>query len=427
MKLYNPQGQDTTYPLRQISQELSLGDYSPRCRLLAHTSFCPDYVAPMPVSAPSVTLIIPAYNAARELDRCLDSVLSEYPTDLEILVIDDGSIDATFEIAHRRSRQDRRVRVLSGHNGGPSAARNRGLDEARGHYITFLDADDWLEPGSLAAMTNAALESDADIVMAGAIVDFVDQEDHVCNRRLQVPMPYEGPREELLLQQPLSSTIVNLLGYVWNKVYRRTLLVGTGARFPEDINLYEDIEFNQTAFAAATRITLLPDAFVHYVQRDRASAGNIYRSNQLPLRLRALDSLGGLLHSLGASQVDQESMQSELSLGALRAALLQIAAAPINPLQKRHQLVTLRRDPAAKRLLALIEESTLGPSDRLLLLAFSCAPPLLLVTGMALRQVAARLNTHLRRPPFQVPPTDQAHYHQGISKLDSSNTHPEGS
>lgn len=378
------------------------------------------------MSVPSVTLIIPAYNAARELDRCLESVLREYPADLEVLVIDDGSSDATFEIAHRRSRQDRRVRVLSGHNAGPSAARNRGLDEARGHYITFLDADDWLEPGSLAAMTNAALTSDADIVMAGAIVDFVDQEDHVRNRRLQVPIPYEGPRDELFLQQPLDSTTVNLLGYVWNKVYRRTLLVGTDARFPEDIGLYEDIEFNENAFAAATRIRLLPDVFVHYVQRDRASAGNTYRSNPLPLRLRALDSLGRLLHSLGTSQVEQKAMQSQLSLRALRATLLQIAAAPVNPLQKRRQLVALRRDPATRRLRALIEASTLGPSDRLLLLAVSCAPPLLLVTAMAARRVVALQITRMRRPPFHVPPTDLAHYNQGISEQNSSNIHPEG-
>ena len=81
----------------------------------------------MPLNATSITLVIPEFNAAGELDRCLDSVLCEAPDDLEVIVIDDGSTDMSVEVSHRWAAQDPRIHVLSGDNRGPSAARNRGL------------------------------------------------------------------------------------------------------------------------------------------------------------------------------------------------------------------------------------------------------------------------------------------------------------
>ena len=91
-----------------------------------------------------VSVIIPAYNAADVLERCVRSVLAQTYARFEVLLVDDGSRDGTPELADALAREDGRVRVVHKENGGVSSARNAGLDEARGEWLTFVDADDYL-------------------------------------------------------------------------------------------------------------------------------------------------------------------------------------------------------------------------------------------------------------------------------------------
>ncbi|HYW17314.1 MAG TPA: glycosyltransferase family 2 protein [Allosphingosinicella sp.] len=118
-----------------------------------------------PEAPPAVSVLIPAYNVAEYLDKSVASALSQ-DVDVEVLVVDDCSTDggATLE-AIRRLEADPRVRGFSlPVNGGPSAARNKALEEARGEWIAFLDADDWFGPGRLSYMLKVAKDADADAV-----------------------------------------------------------------------------------------------------------------------------------------------------------------------------------------------------------------------------------------------------------------------
>lgn len=112
-----------------------------------------------------ISVIVPVYNGEKYLPECLDSLLAQTYGDIEVIVVDDGSIDASSKIINRYARGDSRVRYLYKENGGQSSARNFGLDAAKGEYITFVDADDKLDPRFCETML-AAL-GDADIAICG--------------------------------------------------------------------------------------------------------------------------------------------------------------------------------------------------------------------------------------------------------------------
>ena len=116
---------------------------------------------------PEISVIVPCYNAERYLSLCLSSLAAQHAPDIEMILIDDGSTDATGAILDRFAETEARAIVVHVANEGVSAARNRGIDRARGRYIAFMDADDALEEGALFALWRTAVHSGAQIVSVG--------------------------------------------------------------------------------------------------------------------------------------------------------------------------------------------------------------------------------------------------------------------
>ena len=113
---------------------------------------------------PLVSIIVPVYKAEQWLHRCVDSILAQTMADFELLLINDGSPDRSGEICDEYAAQDSRVRVFHKENGGVSSARNLGLDNAQGEWISFIDADDWVEKEYLEGVTE---NLDADMILGG--------------------------------------------------------------------------------------------------------------------------------------------------------------------------------------------------------------------------------------------------------------------
>ena len=119
-------------------------------------------------TTPTISVIVPVYNAEKYLHRCIDSVLAQTYTDFELLLIDDGSKDQSGEICDEYAQKDARVRVFHQENGGVSSARNLGLDNAKGEWVTFVDSDDWAKPYYIEHLV-ASIDG-ADLVVAYATI-----------------------------------------------------------------------------------------------------------------------------------------------------------------------------------------------------------------------------------------------------------------
>jgi len=123
---------------------------------------------------PKISVIVPVYRTEAYLARCVDSILSQTHTDLELLLIDDGSPDCCPQLCDEFAAKDSRVRVIHKENGGVSTARNAGLDAAAGDYIAFVDSDDWIEPDMYEKMLAAARQYNCDVMLCDCVKEYPD-------------------------------------------------------------------------------------------------------------------------------------------------------------------------------------------------------------------------------------------------------------
>lgn len=241
-------------------------------------------------------VIIPAHNSEGTIERAVKSVLNQNAADLDCLVIDDGSTDETAAVVERLMQGDPRLRIIRQENLGVSSARNRGLNEVRGEWVAFLDADDWVEPNWVQSALESAAATGAQIVMSGAIVDYENALGQLERQEIRCPcgatFPSDGP--------DANTAFTPLLGYVWNKIYRRDLI--SGLYFRANMSLFEDLRFNREAFGRAEITTFLPYAYVHYVQAQRRTLGARQHSEPIGLYIDACKNFDFILRSLGVSE-----------------------------------------------------------------------------------------------------------------------------
>lgn len=185
------------------------------------------------MSNPKISVIIPVYNAEATLRRCVDSVLSQTFTDFECLLINDGSKDRSGEICDEYAAKDSRVRVFHKENGGVSSARNVGLDNMRGEWVTFVDSDDYIQDGFLDYLMSS---EQADLIIGSAIA--VNGSDIRTYTNLgYLPEGY-FTLESSIIQDYLTSTEFKV---PWGKLFRRSLL--SKLRFDIGMKVGEDAHF----------------------------------------------------------------------------------------------------------------------------------------------------------------------------------------
>lgn len=115
---------------------------------------------------PTVSIIVPIYNAEKHLNRCIGSILNQEYTDCELLLVDDGSTDSSGAICDGYAAKDSRIHVIHKENSGVSDTRNLAIDKACGTYLQFLDSDDWITPDATKLLVRAAKEHDCDLVIS---------------------------------------------------------------------------------------------------------------------------------------------------------------------------------------------------------------------------------------------------------------------
>lgn len=198
---------------------------------------------------PAVSIIIPVYNAENYLRRCIESVLSQSFTSFELILVDDGSKDRSPQICDEFACKDSRVRVMHKPNGGVSAARNDGLDIATGDYITFIDADDWVEKGYIKCLYD---NRKYDYVIGTFVSEPAGRV------RESVHQTFEGDRTKDFV------TITHLSnGYPWGKLFQSKIIKINSIRF-HLIKVYEDLLFCLEYIRHCSSICILSHANYHY-------------------------------------------------------------------------------------------------------------------------------------------------------------------
>ena len=232
---------------------------------------------------PMVSIIVPIYNAEQYLRRCVDSILNQEYTDYELLLVNDGSTDASGDICEEYGDQDPRVIVIQKENTGVSDSRNRALDRARGKYLQFLDSDDWITPDATRLFVRAAEEYGCDMVIS----DFY----RVVGERLSPKGDIE--EEGVLTREEFAAHMMEnpadfYYGVLWNKLYRRDIVEEHNLRMDTDINWCEDFMFNLEYIRYAKVFYALHAPIYYYVKRkgSLASQGiNISKTVKMKLNV----------------------------------------------------------------------------------------------------------------------------------------------
>ena len=232
---------------------------------------------------PMVSIIVPIYNAENYLRRCVDSILNQEYTDYELLLVNDGSTDASGDICEEYGDRDPRVIVIQKENTGVSDSRNRALDRARGKYLQFLDSDDWITPDATRLFVRAAEEYGCDMVIS----DFY----RVVGERLSTKGDIE--EEGVLTREEFAAHMMEnpadfYYGVLWNKLYRRDIVEEHNLRMDTDINWCEDFMFNLEYIRYAKVFYALHAPIYYYVKRkgSLASQGiNISKTVKMKLNV----------------------------------------------------------------------------------------------------------------------------------------------
>lgn len=250
---------------------------------------------------PMVSVIVPVYNAEQTLRRCVTSILEQQFTDLELLLVDDGSTDASGELCDEFAARDARVTVLHQENAGVSAARNHALEQAKGTYLQFLDSDDWITPDATRSLVRAAETHHCDLVIA----DFYRVVGERLSRKGDIDEDGLLTREEYaahMMENPADF----YYGVLWNKLYRRELVERYQLRMDPDISWCEDFLFNLEYIRRADRFYALSVPIYYYVKtRGSLASQSLSISKTVKMKLMIFESY----HQFYKDVLDEEGYE----------------------------------------------------------------------------------------------------------------------
>lgn len=201
---------------------------------------------------PMISVIVPVYGVEEYLAICIDSILNQVYTNFELLLVDDGSIDESGRICDKYAQCDERIRVFHKQNGGVSSARNLGLDQAKGDWITFVDADDWVEPFFLDGFLNAMMENSVDLIVYSSYIGsekFTEEKRMTTSEAIDSLLSFSGFPTSLCLSMYARSVVKN-------------------SRLSPEIHFWEDFEFQYRMLLNASQIGIVSKPAYHYFMRE---------------------------------------------------------------------------------------------------------------------------------------------------------------
>lgn len=281
-----------------------------------------------------ISVIIPAYNIEKEIERCVNSVLAQSVYNIEVIIVNDGSTDRTLDILYRLEKQDKRVRLIDKINEGVSKARLSGVEIATGEWVGFVDGDDYIEPDMYERLLSNAEKYQADISHCGYQMVFPSRVDYYYNTGTIIEQDNVKGLKDLL-----SGSFVE--PGVWNKLFRKKLFHKLLSNDCMDLSIKntEDLLMNYYLFKEAKASVYEDFCPYHYIVRANSAANKAINEHQLLDPLRVTEHL--LVETKNKPELFEIVQRKRISnLISLSTISTQKNSNLISPIRKnaRHQL-----------------------------------------------------------------------------------------
>lgn len=249
----------------------------------------------MDLKKPLVSVIVPVYNIEKYLSTCIESILNQKYSHLEILLIDDGSTDNSGEVCDQYGEKDKRIRVFHKKNGGLSDARNFAIERATGEYLSFIDSDDWVSHEMIQEIMRGVLETDAEIGICGFQRVYKNRTINVCTCTSGV-YPSDVAFAKLLRNKEIQD-------HACTKIFKKSLF--EGIKFPVG-KIYEDIRTTYKLFLKSKKIYVINKPLYYYRQRISSIARDSFNEKKMQY-LIAVDEL-----AQNTTVLESQSLQRDL-------------------------------------------------------------------------------------------------------------------
>ena len=295
------------------------------------------------------SVIIPVYNVENYLSRCIDSLLAQNYVDLEILLIDNGSGDQSGQICEDYATQFSNITAYHIPNKGVGSARNFGLSKAKGEFICFVDADDYLV-GNLFSDVESQLDSQLDLLVF-SYYNSIEKNLSEITRSAKI-LPAEGKKDKsdfIGLFQELWLT--DMMYTVWNKIYRKEFLEEHQIVF-ESYELGEDVRFNLNVYQHVNAVLLVKSCYYVYISGRIDSAMGQYNPNRMNYQLEELGKVDQLMISWNSHD---EQFIDQIKARILMSNIQNISKQKMSLSKKRHYVEVLCRN---QEMIALLKKAT---------------------------------------------------------------------
>lgn len=259
-----------------------------------------------------VSIIIPVFNAEDYIGRCVNSVGSQNYENLEIILVNDGSTDKSLEICEKMSINDRRIKVINCKNHGVSHARNTGLDNCNGDFITFIDSDDWVSKDYISTLLNYQEDSDYDIVISNA-TDVHDKCFVLESNNFEINKPLLLDRENSIVKFFKEDYFFPVC---WGRLYKRNII--DSLRFDESMSVAEDGKFFLEAMERSKKNIVITEKNYFYFIRN----GSLAHSGYDKKWLGELEFCNDCLKKYSNTKIENEVLYKFIEIN-VRLALMQ--------------------------------------------------------------------------------------------------------
>lgn len=273
---------------------------------------------------PLISVIMPVYNSEKYMKKTITSILDQSLKNIELILVDDCSTDSSISIAKKFEKNDARVRViLQEKNSGPGAAKNKGISVAKGTYLTFCDADDWIESDMYKVLFDNIEYYRGDVAICGIVQEFLDVNEKIiyCKNAFLVNQFINGELEAVKIIPELDRAKV--FAYAWNKLFKNTIVSQYNIKF-SDKKFGEDYDFVIGYFKHVNSIVMCKNTYYHYVKRNRNSLSEGYISNYFEIISDRYSKMCKLLINKSAYLGKVRSQAATIHLKHVLAAIVQL-------------------------------------------------------------------------------------------------------